>query len=155
MQVPLFLEALPLLDPVAVAWADELVDEDLIVVVDKTELVETSEVVVLCTDELEEDGDTELVTRAELAECAEVIVLSADELSEADVLKEGAVTELVGDGTLVERVELVNLVELSAVVTAGLPEEASVDELVRLRLVLCETWPVPTGLTYTVSVSDA
>ncbi|KAJ4423878.1 hypothetical protein N0V82_001462 [Gnomoniopsis sp. IMI 355080] len=125
VQVPLFLVALPLPDPVAVAWAEELVEEDLADVVDATELVESVELVVPCTDELEEDGAAELVDEGELAECVEVIVLSAEEL------KVDTTSELVDDGKLDESIELVKLVEVSAVVEPALLEAMVVEELVR------------------------
>lgn len=128
MQVPLFLLALPLPEPVAVAWAEELVEEDLAVVVDDTELVESVEPVVLCTDELEEVGAAELVDKDELADCVAVIVLSVEEL------REDTTRELVDDGKLVESIELVKLVEVSAVVTLALPEGFAVEELVRPAL---------------------
>ncbi|KAJ4393736.1 hypothetical protein N0V93_002951 [Gnomoniopsis smithogilvyi] len=131
VQVPLFLLALPLADPVAVAWAEELVDEDLTVVVEDTVLVDNVDFVVLCTDELDEDGIAEVVDRIELAVCVEVIVLSAEELCEAVELTEDTATELVDDDKVIESVEVVKMDELSVVVTAALLEETAVEELVR------------------------
>lgn len=53
---------------------------------------------------------------------------------------------------LLDIVELDELVKLCAVVTSAVLAGASVEELV--TAVLCEGFPVPTGLTYTVSVFD-
>lgn len=157
MQVPVFLEALPLLllEPVAVGLGEELVlvEEALVGlagVIDATELVtvESVELVLPSEEELEDDSVAELVDTVELTGIVSVVVNSAVELTADDT----AVLAVADATRLLDIVKVGELVKLCVVVTSAVLVEASVEELA--TAVLWAGFPVPTGLTYTVSVFD-
>lgn len=134
MQVPVFLDALPLLlEPVAVGLAEELlllvvmlviVGETMLEldgVVDGAELVSVKSVELVLPSEEElvvvEDGASEVVDATELIGIVSVVVTSAEELEEED-----------DDDDIVKLLLIDELVKLCTVVTTAVLVGASVGE---------------------------